>query len=192
MKGTGQSVLSLLRTSTPPMTGRAQYPYSLQADKGHSLSHRLVRRRLLNGKVWPGDELGNNIQFSFSCKDSFALSCECFVFHTNAHPNRKETRLSVIFFSFFFITGRQSSGKGCRTKVSSQLLHQAPPFPLPVKWIAWDLGVLTEADSSHRCCGSGPVDTCEGNLKPPRDGDHRAFGDDAGDLPRWFLRFRMD
>ena len=90
-----------------------------------------------------------------------------------SHPNQKETRSSALAFSSL---RDNQAGKGGRTKISPQLLHQAPPSPLPAKGIARTLAVLTETDTSHRRRRSGPVDTCEGNFESPRNWDHGAVG----------------
>jgi hypothetical protein len=103
----GQSSLSLFRTSTPPITGRAQYPYSLQAVKG--TPNRIA---WLGAGCWPekcgrGKELGNNIQFSFSCKARlrFPVSVDfCFPAHTDPDRKERDPIISYLIFPPFFIT----------------------------------------------------------------------------------------
>lgn len=143
----------------------------------HRLSHPLTWRRWLNGIVWLGRRAGQQHPIFPLLEDSFALPCEFFFSTHNTHTQtEKRPDYQLFDFLIFFNSGRQSSGKGCRTEISPQLLHRAPPFPLSAKGIAWDLGVLCKANSSHRCRRSGPVGTCEGNLESPRERDHRAFG----------------
>ena len=115
--------------------------------------------------MWPGRRTRQEHPVFLFLQGPFALSCK------PPKPKREP-----IISTRFFVTERQSGGKGGRTKMSPQLLHQAPPSPLPAKGIARALAVLTETDSSHRRRRSGPVDTCEGNLESPRNGDHGAVG----------------